>query len=159
MTEQQKLMQNIGVAMATPKRQLGNVQLDSEQYSFLMERINRSSDQVPRSAMTEQQKLMQKIGVAMATPKRQLGNVQLDSEQYSFLMERINARTNEMLNSLDLEELSNRPNQKMVRRALENRMKNIRKIAGIELQRQYPELREQIRDKKLFERGLLGEED
>lgn len=115
--------------------------------------------EVPRSAMTEQQKLMQKIGVAMATPKRQLGNVQLDSEQYSFLMERINARTNAMLNNIDLEELSNRPNQKQVRRALENRMKNIRKIAGIELQRQYPELREQIRDKKLFERGLLGEED
>ena len=108
---------------------------------------------------TEKQRQMQKIGVAMSAPKRQLGGVELNSEQYSYLMERINARTNRMLDSLDLETLSNRPNQKLVRRALENRMKKIRKIAGIELQRQYPELREQIRDKKLFERGLLGEED
>ena len=115
--------------------------------------------EVPARAQTEQQRLMQKIGVAISPPRRQLGDVELNSEQYSFLMERINARTNQMLNSLDLEELSNRPNQKTVRRALENRMLNIRKIAGIELQRQYPKLREQIRDKKLFERGLLGEED
>lgn len=115
--------------------------------------------EVPTKAQTEQQRLMDKIGVAISPPRRQLGDVELNSEQYSFLMERINARTNQMLNSLDLEALSNRPNQKMVRRALENRMKNIRKIAGLELQRQYPDLREQIRDKKLFERGLLGEED
>jgi hypothetical protein len=117
--------------------------------------------EIPAEAMeqTKKQKQMQKIGVAIAPPLRKLGNVELNSEQYSYLMERINTRTNQMLNRLDLEGLSNRPNQKMVRRALENSMKKIRKIAGLELQRQYPELREQIRDKKLFERGLLGEED
>ena len=108
---------------------------------------------------TEKQKQMQKIGVALSAPKRQLGNVELNSEQYSYLMERINTRTNQMLDRLDLEGLSNRPNQKMVRRALENNMKKIRRAAGFELRRKYPELNEQIRDLKLFERGLLGEED
>ena len=108
---------------------------------------------------TEKQKQMQKIGVAISAPKRQLGGVELNSEQYSYLMERINTRTNQMLDRLDLEGLSKRPNQKMVRRALENNMKKIRRAAGFELRRKYPELNEQIRDLKLFERGLLGEED
>lgn len=108
---------------------------------------------------TEKQKQMQQIGVAISAPKRKLGGVDLNSEQYSYLMERINARTNQMLDRLDLESLSKRPNQKLVRRALENNMKKIRRIAGFELRRKYPELNEQIRDLKLFERGLLGEED
>ena len=117
--------------------------------------------EIPAEAMeqTEKQKQMQKIGVAISAPKRQLGGVELNSEQYSYLMERINTRTNQMLDRLDLEGLSNRPNQKLVRRALENNMKKIRRAAGFELRRKYPELNEQIRDLKLFERGLLGEED
>lgn len=117
--------------------------------------------EIPAEAMeqTEKQKQMQKIGVAISAPKRQLGGVELNSEQYSYLMERINTRTNQMLDRLDLEGLSKRPNQKLVRRALENNMKKIRRAAGFELRRKYPELNEQIRDLKLFERGLLGEED
>ena len=117
--------------------------------------------EIPAEAMeqTKKQKQMQKIGVAISAPKRQLGGVELNSEQYSYLMERINTRTNQMLDRLDLEGLSNRPNQKLVRRALENNMKKIRRAAGFELRRKYPELNEQIRDLKLFERGLLGEED
>ena len=117
--------------------------------------------EIPAEAMeqTEKQKQMQQIGVAISAPKRKLGGVDLNSEQYSYLMERINARTNQMLDRLDLEGLSKRPNQKLVRRALENNMKKIRRIAGFELRRKYPELNEQIRDLKLFERGLLGEED
>jgi len=117
--------------------------------------------EIPAEAMeqTEKQKQMQQIGVAISAPKRKLGGGDLNSEQYSYLMERINARTNQMLDRLDLEGLSKRPNQKLVRRALENNMTKIRRIAGFELRRKYPELNEQIRDLKLFERGLLGEED